>query len=31
MDEQSLAYTKWVGKYHVVFAPKYRRKEIYEN
>ena len=29
MDEQSLAHTKWECKYHVVFAPKYRRKEIY--
>ena len=26
---QSLAHTKWNCKYHVVFAPKYRRKEIY--
>ncbi len=23
----SLAYTMWNCKYHVVFAPKYRRKE----
>ena len=29
MDEQSLAHTKWECKYHVVFAPKYRRREIY--
>ena len=28
-DVQSLAHTKWNCKYHVVFAPKYRRKEIY--
>lgn len=27
--EQSLAHTKWECKYHVVFAPKYRRKAIY--
>lgn len=29
MDEQSLAHTKWNCKYHVVFAPKYRRQIIY--
>lgn len=28
-DIQSLAHSKWRCKYHVVFAPKYRRKEIY--
>lgn len=27
--EQSLAHTKWECKYHVVFAPKFRRKAIY--
>jgi REP element-mobilizing transposase RayT len=26
---QSLAYTKWMCKYHIVFTPKYRRKVIY--
>ena len=26
---QSLAHTKWNCKYHVVFAPKYRRKAFY--
>ena len=26
----SLAHTKWNCKYHIVFAPKYRRKEFYE-
>ena len=26
----SLAHTKWNGKYHIVFAPKYRRKVFYE-
>lgn len=26
---QSLAYTKWLCKYHIVFTPKYRRKVIY--
>ncbi len=25
----SLAHSKWVCKYHVVFSPKYRRKIIY--
>lgn len=25
----SLAHTKWVCKYHIVFIPKYRRKVIY--
>jgi len=25
----SLAHTKWVCKYHIVFTPKYRRKAIY--
>jgi putative transposase len=29
MDEQSLAHTRWECKYHVVFAPKYRRQAIY--
>ena len=28
-DNKSLAHTKWNCKYHIVFAPKYRRKEIY--
>ena len=26
---QSLAHTKWLYKYHIVFTPKYRRKVIY--
>ena len=26
MDENSLSHTKWRCKYHVVFAPKYRRE-----
>ena len=26
---QSLAHTKWLCKYHLVFTPKYRRKIIY--
>ena len=29
MDIESLAHTKWRCKYHVVFAPKYRRQIIY--
>ena len=29
MDTNSLSHTKWECKYHVVFAPKYRRKVIY--
>ena len=29
MDVNSLAHTKWNCKYHVVFAPKFRRKIIY--
>ena len=26
---KSLAHTKWMCKYHIVFTPKYRRKIIY--
>ena len=29
MDNNSLSHTKWTCKYHIVFAPKYRRMEIY--
>ena len=29
MDTSSLAHTKWRCKYHLVFAPKYRRQLIY--
>ena len=29
MDSESLAHTKWNCKYHIVFAPKYRRQIIY--
>lgn len=25
----SMAHTKWMCKYHIVFTPKYRRKVIY--
>ena len=27
--KNSLAHTRWNCKYHIVFAPKYRRQEIY--
>ena len=27
--EYSLAHTKWMCKYHIIFIPKYRRKVIY--
>ena len=29
MDTKSLAHSKWRCKYHIVFAPKYRRQVIY--
>ena len=29
-DINSLAHSKWNCKYHVVFAPKYRRMVIYK-
>ena len=29
MDSNSLSHTSWNCKYHIVFAPKYRRKIIY--
>ena len=29
LDTSSLAHTKWECKYHIVFAPKYRRQVIY--
>ena len=28
-DNESLSHTKWRCKYHIVFAPKYRRQEVY--
>ena len=28
-DVHSLSHTKWECKYHIVFAPKYRRKVFY--
>ena len=30
MDEDSLAHSKWNCKYHIVFAPKYRRQIVYK-
>ena len=29
-DAKSIAHTKWNCKYHVVFAPKYRRKVFFQ-
>jgi putative transposase len=29
MDTESLSHTQWNCKYHIVFAPKYRRRVIY--
>ena len=29
MDMNSLSHSKWECKYHLVFAPKYRRQIIY--
>ena len=28
-DVRSLSHSKWRCKYHIVFAPKYRRQAIY--
>lgn len=28
-DNESLSHTRWNCKYHIVFAPKYRRQIIY--
>jgi len=30
-DTHSLSHTKWNCKYHIVFAPKYRRKVFYND
>ena len=30
MDVNSLSHSKWNCKYHIVFAPKYRRKVFYQ-
>ena len=29
MDNNSLSHTKYKYKYHIVFVPKFRRREIY--
>mgnify|MGYP000135739727 FL=1 len=29
MDKNTLSHTRWECKYHIVFAPKYRRQVIY--
>jgi len=29
MDIHSISHSKWRCKYHIVFAPKYRRLAIY--
>ena len=28
-DVESLRHTKWEGKYHIVYIPKYRKKALY--
>ena len=30
MDNQSLSHTKWKCQYHIVFIPKYRKQQLYE-
>ena len=30
-DINSLSHTRWNCKYHIVFAPKYRRKVFYQS
>ena len=30
MDKDSLAHSKWNCKYHIVFAPQYRRQIVYK-
>ncbi len=29
MDKKSLSHTKWKCQYHIVFIPKYRKKQLY--
>ncbi len=29
MDNRSLSHTKWNCQYHIVFIPKYRKKQLY--
>ncbi|GAA4653663.1 hypothetical protein GCM10023142_08010 [Anaerocolumna aminovalerica] len=31
MDKNTLSHTTWECKYHIVFAPKYKRQVIYGN
>lgn len=31
MDKNTLSHTTWECKYHIVFAPKFRRQIIYGN
>ncbi len=31
MDKNTLSHTTWECKYHIVFAPKYRRQVVYRN
>ena len=29
MDNKSLSYKKWKSQHHIVFIPKYRKKQLY--
>ena len=29
MDSKSISHTKWKCQYHIVFIPKYRKKQLY--
>ena len=29
MDKNTLTHMSWMCKYHIIFAPKFRRKAIY--
>ncbi len=29
MDNKSLSHTRWKCQYHIVFIPKYRKKQLY--
>lgn len=29
MDNKTLSHTKWKCQYHIVFVPKYRKKQLY--
>jgi len=29
MDSKSLSHSKWKCQYHIVFIPKYRKKQLY--